>query len=147
MTYLARIVVLMLCMGQPALSQPFASPQEAVERMMSATADADAFAMAGLYADGGLLMIPGRPVIEGRAQIEAEWRRAFADGFRELQIGTPDNRRQADTAASIYRWVARVQPAEGAMTLLRGRTLLFLERTESGWLIAAEMWQPDADAP
>lgn len=134
-------------MGQPVLSQPFGAPQEAAERMMRATAEADAVAMAGLYAEDALLMIPGQPVLEGRAQIEAEWRRAFADGFRELRIGTPENRRHADTAACIYRWAARVQPAEGPMTLRRGRTLLFLERTEGGWLIAAEMWQPDSDAP
>lgn len=127
-------------------AQPFANPQEAVDRMMAATDAQDATAMAGLYSEDALLLIPGQPVVEGRYQIEAQWRTAFADGFRELRIATPENRRRSEGAASVYQWAARVQQGD-RHTVLRARTLLFLEQVDDGWLIAAEMWQPVPDAP
>jgi len=132
--------------SQAVGAQPFANPQEAVDRMMAATEAQDAAAMAGLYSEGALLLIPGQPVVEGRDQIEAQWRTAFADGFRELRIATPENRRRSEGAASVYQWAARVQQGD-PLTVLRARTLLFLEQVEGGWLIGAEMWQPVPDAP
>lgn len=127
-------------------AQPFANPQGAVDRMMAATEAQDAAAMAGLYSEGALLLIPGQPVVEGRDRIEAQWRTAYADGFRELRIATPENRRRSEGAASVYQWAARVQQGD-RLTVLRARTLLFLEQVEGGWLIGAEMWQPVPDAP
>ena len=143
-----RIAALVLALlGEPALAQPFATPQEAVDRMMAATEAADATAMADLYTDDALLLIPGQPTVEGRARIAAQWRDAYAEGFRDLRIGTPENRRHSDAAASVYLWAARIHQSDGPVTVLRARTLLFLEQVDGGWLIAAEMWQPVPDSP
>lgn len=138
--------LLVCALASSAFAQPFATPQEAVDRMMAATAAADAVGMAGLYAEDALLLIPGQPAVEGRDRIETEWRRAFADGFTDLRISTPENRRRTDAAASVYLWTARHRPEQGAIATMNGRTLLFLEQVEDGWLIAAEMWQPVPDA-
>lgn len=128
-----------------AFAQPFAHPQEAVERMMAASAAQDAEAMAALYAEDALLLVPGQPAVEGRSEIRAAWADAFADGFGDLIIGTPRNRRGAEAAASVYLWAAQVSAADGQRTTLRGRTLLFLQQVGDGWLISAEMWQPVPD--
>lgn len=135
------LLCLILCAG-PAAAQPFATPQEAVDRMVAAVEARDAGAMAGLYLDTALIMVPGEPALEGPEEIRAAWERAFADGFSQLVIGTPRNRRGSDRAASVYLWEALIAPPGEPARRLRARTLLHLEAVEGGWLIAAEMWQP-----
>lgn len=121
---------------------PVANPREAVDVMIAAVTARDANAIAGLYAEDGILLGAGRPVVAGREAIRDAWLQNFASGYSVLEVARPRTERGADRAAMVFVWRATIQPNGQAAQYVNGRSMLYFTHDEGGWLISADMWQP-----
>ncbi len=120
----------------------FTRPREAVDAMVAAVAARDADAMAGLYADDGIILGPNQPLIGGRQAIRDAWLRNFAGGYSALTILQLRTEVGTDRAASVMVWEATIAPPGQAVQTVRGRSILYAMRQPEGWIISADMWQP-----
>lgn len=109
--------------------------------MIAAVAARDANAVAALYAEDGIILGAGQPVVAGRAAIRDSWIQSFASGYARLEVARPRTERGADRAAMVFGWRATIQPNGQAAQQVNGRSMLYFTLTEGGWLISADMWQ------
>ncbi len=113
---------------------------EAVETSLVAALEAgDAPAVAGFYAEDGVLLLPGRAPLAGRAAIEEHFRTVFRSWTMKMESDTADIAVDGDLAALRGTVVQRVRrkrfPRLGLSVRLRH--LLVLRRDASGaWRVA-----------
>jgi uncharacterized protein (TIGR02246 family) len=138
-------LILTLSFGAGAMAQaaaPVAAPRDAIAAMIAAVTARDAAAIAALYAEDAVVLGAGRPVVAGRDAIRDSWTQSFAAGYAMLEVGRPRTERGSDRAAMVFGWRATIQPAGQAAQQVQGRSLLYFQQVEGGWLISADMWQP-----
>lgn len=113
---------------------------EAAEAKLSAAmGSGDARAVAASYADDGVLLLPGRPALEGRAAIEEHFRQVFGSWQITIESETEGVMVDGDLATLRGAVVQRVRRRRwpriaGSMAL---RHLLVLRRDGAGdWAVA-----------
>ena len=134
-----------LLFGGTAFAQtatPVANPYEAVDARIAAVVARDANAIAGLYTDDALLLGVNAGVVSGREAIRDSWIRNFSAGYAVLETWRPRTERGTDRALVVFVWQATIRPNGAAETYAQGRTMLYFQLVEGGWLISADMWQP-----
>lgn len=139
-----RFLALFMAMALTAPAQAqVADPRDAVDAMIAAVASQDADAVAALYAPQSIVLGPGQPPLTGRSAIRDVWARNFQNGYSVLEVASPRTERGTDRAAMVFLWRATIQPpGEPQARHILGRSLLYFELTDGGWLISADMWQP-----
>lgn len=142
MRLLTPLLALLLTLATTATAQ-VERPREAADRMVAAVAARDANAVAALYAQDAIILGPNRPVTAGQDSIRDSWARNFAGGYAALSILQARTEMGTDRAATVMLWEATIQPQGAAAQIVRGRSLLYFTLTPNGWLISADMWQPN----
>jgi ketosteroid isomerase-like protein len=112
---------------------------------VTALQSGDARAAAALYADDARLLAPSAGLIEGRAAIAAFWQAGIGAGIAEVELEKLETERDGSVAWEIGRYALRLEPAEGASVVDRGKYVLVHRRQDDGsWLRAVEMFNPDS---
>lgn len=122
--------------------RPFATPNEALTRLVAAVAARDADAVASLYVADALVLGPNAPVIAGRQAIRDVWAGNFANGYSALNILQQRTESGPDRALTLILWEATITAAGRPDQIVRGRSMLYVARDGEGWLISADMWHP-----
>jgi uncharacterized protein (TIGR02246 family) len=125
-----------------AVAQPVVDDIRAVARTMSAAAaGGDVDAIASLYSLNALLLPPNGAVVSGRDAIRAVFAGNQAAGsnsltFDQLRVAGDERR-----ATVIWTWTLAITPEGKPAVATSGRSMLYLERGESGWQILLDMFQ------
>lgn len=121
--------------GAPAGIEDF------VRRFRAAMAARDADAVAALYGERALLLMPEGPIAAGRDQIRAVYARNFANSG--LRMTPAETRADGDAAHAVVLWIwnAEIARPGGEPLRRRIRALLHLKAAPEGWQIAADLYQ------
>lgn len=130
------------CRPQPGAAD--ATGRKAVTQVIGAYLDAyrrnDAAAIAGLYAGDAVLLPPGHPLVTGRDDIRAYWKRGMESGF------AMDTVRIEVAPGSGYVVGRYYVPPDGDDPAETGKFVIALRRERDGvWRITADIWNADAD--
>ena len=149
----AFLVAMFSTIGTVALAQTppslgLTTPREAAEIFVAATASGDADRIAGLYAPGAVLLVPGIEPLNGRAAIAHINKRNFELGpnkliFTLIRAETAG----ADRAAIYWEWEREVALKSGGLRKSSGRSLVYFRKYPEGWLISADMMQARPTTP
>ena len=123
----------------PAAAEGLATPADAVQRFVAATAAGDADAIAAMYDPKALFIAPGHAPIAGRDAIRAVFQRNFSLGRNRIVFTKVQTETGADRAATYWEWSAQIDGQGGTQTRLNGRSLVYFTRRDEGWLISADM--------
>lgn len=120
-----------------------AHPREVAKVFEEATAAGDAAAIAALYADKAIMLLPGRPVVSGREAIRGVFERNFKLGPNSIKFGAVQVDGNDERAVVVSTWVSEIKPQTGAAVRTAGRSMLyFVKSPDAGWRISADMMQP-----
>jgi ketosteroid isomerase-like protein len=111
---------------------------DATARYVAASRGGDAHALAALYEERAILLPPDDEPVEGRAAIEAYWRRALEDG---LELHTTRVEASGPVAYSIGRWSLPATDTEAADS---GKLVLCWKRVDGSWQLTADIWNGSA---
>ena len=115
---------------------PVATFQAVIDRYLAAYSAHDAVGCAALYAENAEVRSPFGPVARGRAEIEAEHLRWFADGETNKTMQVTRAGIDGDLGYCLVVFAADVPRAGGAVERVRGSSLNVLERRTDGiWTI------------
>jgi uncharacterized protein (TIGR02246 family) len=123
----------------PVAAEGLATPADAVQRFVTATAAGDADAIAAMYDPKALFIAPGSAPIAGRDAIRAVFQRNFSLGRNRIAFTKVQTETGADRAATYWEWSAQIDGQDGKQTRLNGRSLVYFTRRDDGWLISADM--------
>lgn len=138
----AALVGSLVAFAVDARAEPPVDDVKAIAQAMSAAAaSGDVDALAALYAPNALLLPPNGAVVSGREAIRAANAGNQAAGANTLEFGqlrvAGDERR----ATVIWTWTLTITPEGKPPVAASGRSMLYLERGESGWQILLDMFQ------
>lgn len=125
--------------ASPATAEGLATPADAVQRFVAATAAGDADAIAAMYDPKALFIAPGHAPIAGRDAIKAVFQRNFSLGRNRIAFTKVQTETGGDRAATYWEWSAQIDGQGGTQTRLNGRSLVYFKRQDDGWLISADM--------
>ncbi len=130
------------CRARPGAAD--ATGMQAVTQVIDSYLDAyrrnDADAIAGLYANDAVLLPPGHPLVRGRDDIRAYWKRGMESGF------AMDTVRIEVAPGSGYVVGRYYVPPNGDDDAETGKFVIALRRDADGvWRITADIWNADAD--
>lgn len=134
-------------MGEPRSDAGAAGEAIAQTRaaFVSAVCCGDATAAAAVYADGARLLAPSAELIQGREDIAAFWQAGIDAGISRVELEALQLERHGRVAYEVGRYALRLELAEGATVVDRGKYALVHERQPDGsWLRAVETFNPDA---
>ena len=103
----------------------------------------DAAKVASFYAEDGVLMPPNRPMVKGRANIEMDFKKAFAEGITSLQL-RPTESAAAGNQAFEAGTLSFAMTNGGAVT---GKYLIVFKREGGIWKIAYDSFNSDQPPP
>jgi uncharacterized protein (TIGR02246 family) len=127
--------------GIAAAEPPIDDIRAIAQTVSAAAASGDVDALAALYAPNALLLPPNGAVVSGREAIRAANAGNQAAGANTLEFGqlrvAGDERR----ATVIWTWTLTITPEGKPPVAASGRSMVYLERGESGWQILLDMFQ------
>lgn len=101
-------------------------------------------ALGPLYADNAVSMPNGRPVIEGRADIEADFRAFFSESTASHKTTIVSLEIVGDVAIERGAYDLSIAPkAGGRPTSEHGKHIVIRRRFPDGWKIQWEIWNTD----
>lgn len=103
----------------------------------------DAAKVAAFYADDAVLMPPNQPMVKGRANIEAEWKRMFGQGVTSLQLRPMESLTTGDQA---FEAGTSSVTMKGAGTD-QGKYVVVYKRVGGDWKIAYDIFNSDQPPP
>ncbi len=110
---------------------------------------ADPVALASLYAEDAILVMPGALPAEGRAAIEA----AFAEMFTEVKFGASDIgiddmgiAESGDVAYVVGPYASPMINADGTTFDDAGTYVAVLKNVDGEWLLAVDTWHSNTAA-
>ena len=144
MRNLALLVAIVVLLGRSADGQGKTDPT--LDKLAKALADAfnekDAAKVAAFYAEDAVLMPASRPMVKGRANIEAEHKRLLERGATNLQI-RPMESMVAGNHAFEAGTVSVTIMSRGAAVTERGKYVLVYKRVGGEWRIAYDCFNDD----
>lgn len=102
----------------------------------------DAKKVAALYAEDAVAMPPNRPMIKGRAAIEADLQRDFKAGVSQLQIRPMESAIMGDRAYEAGTSTATVNGKP-----ISGKYVVIYKRVGNDWKIAYDSYSADQPPP
>lgn len=102
----------------------------------------DAKKVAALYAEDAVVMPPNRPMIKGRAAIEADLQRDFKEGVSKLQLRPMESAIMGDRAYEAGTSTATVNGKP-----ISGKYVVIFERIGNEWKIVYDSFSADQPPP
>ena len=102
----------------------------------------DAKKVAALYTEDGVAMPPNRPMVKGRAAIEADVQRDFKAGVTKLKLTPMESAISGDTAYEAGTSTVMVNGKQVA-----GKYVVIYKRVGQQWLIAFDSYSGDEPPP
>jgi uncharacterized protein (TIGR02246 family) len=129
----------------PAVAQ---SARQEIEDTLSKFAAAfnkgDAAAVATFYADDAALLPPGEARVDGRAAIEAYWKRTIDAGAKNLTLRVVEVGWRRDQAYEVGQLSIDVQDQSGKVTTVKGKYVVVWKRGSDGaWRLFRDIWNAD----
>lgn len=146
-----RTTLLLLLLSTPSLAaaqEGLSADESAIEQIYSVWNDAirakDAEAVAALYAEDAVKLVPNLPLLEGRQEIESYYAGLFEvpdfrSTFGPTRIVVADGGDLAyDHGTYTASWTGEAGPAEEV-----GKYVSVWRRIDGGWRLAVDMDNPD----
>jgi uncharacterized protein (TIGR02246 family) len=127
--------------GSADAEPPIEDVRAIAQTMSAATGSGDADAIAALYAPNALVLPPNGAVVSGRDAIRATHVANQAAGASALEFGQLRVVGDEQQATAIWTWTLTITPEGKPPVAASGRSMLYLERGESGWQILLDMFQ------
>jgi len=110
-------------------------------KFMAGYANADAAAVALIYATDAVLMPDNAPTVKGRTDIEAAMAASFTGPQISLTLNSWSIERKGNTAYELGDWVIEIKP-EGAEPMMdNGDYVVVWQRQENGeWLMQVDIY-------
>jgi uncharacterized protein (TIGR02246 family) len=102
----------------------------------------DAARLASFYADDGVYMPPNLPMVKGRANLEARFKREFEEGFTNLQLKPMES---AISGSQAFEAGTATVEAPGGLTD-NSKYVVVFKRVGSDWKIAYDIHNSDKPA-
>jgi ketosteroid isomerase-like protein len=102
----------------------------------------DAAKLASFYADDAVYMPPNYPMVKGRANLEAQFKREFEEGFTNLQLKPMES---AISGSHAFEAGTATVEAPGGLTD-NSKYLVVFKRVGSDWKIAYDIHNSDKPA-
>jgi|GEM_PF-1033224 len=158
---LLAVVVLSGCMVSPAAppaeNDPALADQAATQAELEAQvreaiwAWEDAYQAGDLdrlmdiYADDAISMGPGRPMLEGKAEITEDFRLFFEEFTIDRQFSLVDLEILGDTAIRRGEWTETFSPKAGGDSITQvGRCLVVFKRIGDEWKMVSDIWNTES---
>jgi uncharacterized protein (TIGR02246 family) len=107
----------------------------------------DASKIASMYTDDAVLMPPGEPMIKGRTNIEAHYRRAFRGTFSDMKVLPFESMTSGTLAFEAGVSTLVVPGPDGRSRTPAGKYVIVYKRVGSGWKIAYDVFSNDEPEP
>lgn len=135
------LVVFFLVSPHVARAEGVADPREAADALMRGLLSSDADAIAALYTPNAIYLAPGSPAITGRTAIRDVYARHLAGGRSTIRFFDVRIDRAGSRALVVWRWTSTITPETGAPMRMDGRSMVYMVKGDTGWLISADMLQ------
>jgi uncharacterized protein (TIGR02246 family) len=99
----------------------------------------DAAAMAAVYADDAILLLPN-DIIRGRKGIEKFWEAVFKGSKKDAVITPIELFGSGDTIDEVGNHTTKVIKTGQEPIELKGRYIVIYKQTASGWMIYSHIW-------
>ena len=132
----------------PSCVQQDKSQSEAVKhsiaKLIEADNRADIESVLRCYSDNAVLVPPGKPMIEGREAIRANYEGIFSKSQLDLSI-TIDSLIVTDSFAVAYGYTLGhvLSKTDSSAKEIRDRYTMLLRRADTEWEITRLMWSPE----
>jgi uncharacterized protein (TIGR02246 family) len=103
----------------------------------------DAAKIASLYAEDAVVMPPDRPIVKGRANIEAHWKGEIQQGGTNVKLNPVES---AISGSQAFEVGTMTMTLPGGQTD-RGKYVAILKRVGNEWKIAYDIYNSDASPP
>lgn len=122
--------------------------REAMRTWLNAQIRGDEEALAPLYAEGAILLVPGRPALSGREAVLTEFRRLLAEAEIQLTYTSDERQIREDLSVERGRLVRALRPRAGGQARAESLNLLTVMTREADgtWRIAWQMWNSNLPA-
>ena len=146
------LLIASACNGPPTSAEERSRDAEAVRAASRAWDTAhnagNVAALITLYAGDAVSMPFGRPPLEGRAAIEADFRSFFAEFTADHRTTIVALELAGDVAIERGTYELSIRPKNGTPgTSERGKHIVVRRRTDEGWQIQWEIWNTNSEAP
>ena len=98
----------------------------------------DAAGVAALYTDDAVVLPPGSPIVKGKADIEAFWKKA-AEGLGDAKLTTVDVKALGPAAARETGHFSLKTKASPSQELV-GKYVVVWEKVGTEWKLSADIW-------
>jgi uncharacterized protein (TIGR02246 family) len=135
-------------MAPPPLLSAENEIRAADAEMQAAVAAKDAAKAASFYADGGMVLPPGSPTVEGREALVAFWTKFFEIPGLKLtwELSQIKVSQSGDVAVTYGPYT--MTSGEGAnQTVDHGKSVVTWVMTDQGWRMYTDMFSSDGPAP
>ena len=106
----------------------------------------DAAKVASFYTEDAVLMPANRPMVKGRAAIEADFKKAFTEGVASLQLRPMDSMIAGNQAFEAGTSTVTIKGSGGVMTE-QGKYVVVFKRVGKDWKIAYDSFSGDQPPP
>jgi uncharacterized protein (TIGR02246 family) len=103
----------------------------------------DAARVASFYAEDAVLMPPNGPMVKGRANIEAEWKRVLAEGVTNIQLRPVESSTSANHAFEAGTSTLTVKGGNQ----VNGKYVVVYKRVGGDWKLAYDIFNDDQPPP
>jgi uncharacterized protein (TIGR02246 family) len=111
---------------------------------VAALQSGDVAAASAVYTDDAQLLAPSAELFQGREAIASFWQAGLQAGIAAVELEELRLERSEGVAWEIGEYALRLEPADGAAVIDRGKYLHVHERQNDGsWRWAVEMFNPD----
>jgi uncharacterized protein (TIGR02246 family) len=117
--------------------------EEANEAFMAAFAAGDAAALAQMYTEDALLMVPNVETFEGRAEIEAFWEGLFILGIDSALLEIRDVDPLGNTAVEVSNYTLYA----GEAVADQGKYIVEWKRVRGKWYLRWDIFNSSLPAP
>jgi ketosteroid isomerase-like protein len=144
-------IVEIVAIGQPRKTD------DALEKLRTEFASAfnarDAARVASFYAEDATMMPPNEPMIRGRTDIEASYRKTFANNIGTIALQSIESEASGQWGFQAGTWTLSSGGAAavgGAVIVTEspratvGKNMVIYKRAGNGWKMAYDIWNDDA---
>lgn len=145
---LILLAAVSLLMCGSASAQDKAAIQKLNDAFTSAFNKGDFATVGGMYTDDAYLLPPGRPMLHGRANVQAFWTKA-SDAMGDVILTTLDVKLIGRDVKPIGSEAAREIGTFALMTRgpqpqqVTGKYVVIWEKVGSDWKLATDIWNTD----
>ena len=141
------VAITVAALGVTGIVQGQGKTEPVLNKMAAAWAAAynakDAAKLSSFYTEDAVFMPPNQPPVKGRANIEAQFKREFQEGFTNLQLKPMES---AISGSQAFEAGTSTVTAPGGGTE-NGKYLVVLKQVGGDWKIAYDINNADQPSP